>query len=90
MLSCLDARQRRGVSKRHSFLRVPPASNQANADVAFVPVPANRWHASPQLRETYGVTPDAPEANTGALVIRRTPKALSLLQFWGWRRAGGA
>ncbi|KAH8096036.1 hypothetical protein JL720_3380 [Aureococcus anophagefferens] len=58
-------------------------------DVAFVPVcvpvPAEKLHASPQLRRTYGVAPETPEANTGALFLRRTPKALSLLRYWGLR-----
>ncbi|KAH8049270.1 hypothetical protein JL720_15659 [Aureococcus anophagefferens] len=51
----------------------------------FVPVPAEKLHASPQLRRTYGVAPETPEANTGALFLRRTPKALSLLRYWGLR-----
>ena len=54
-------------------------------DVAFVKVPKEKNHAVLQLRETYGVTPDTPEANTGALFLRRTPKALSLLRYWGVR-----
>lgn len=68
-----------------SLLKYACAAEKAGADVAFVPVPAEKLHASPQLRRTYGVAPETPEANTGALFLRRTPKALSLLRYWGLR-----
>ena len=68
-----------------SLLKYACAAERAAADVAFVPVPAEKLHASPQLRRTYGVAPETPEANTGALFLRRTPKALSLLRYWGLR-----
>ncbi|KAH8076300.1 hypothetical protein JL721_293 [Aureococcus anophagefferens] len=68
-----------------SLLKYACAAEKAAADVAFVPVPAEKLHASPQLRRTYGVAPETPEANTGALFLRRTPKALSLLRYWGLR-----
>ena len=42
------------------------------ADVAFVPVPPARWHAGGQLRLSYDVDLQTPEANTGALFLRRT------------------
>ena len=58
------------------------ACGMGSADVAFVPVPPARWHAGGQLRLSYDVDLQTPEANTGALFLRRTPKALSLLKHW--------
>lgn len=65
-----------------SLVKYACALAHNKADVAFVPVPPARWHAGGQLRLAYDVDLGTPEANTGALFLRRTPKALSLLKHW--------
>lgn len=56
---------------------------QLESTIGFVAVPVERYHAVKQLKRIFGVTKDTPEANTGALVFRRTdPCALRLADEW--------
>lgn len=56
---------------------------QLQSTVGFVAVPVERYHAVKQLKHTFGVTKDTPEANTGALIFRRRdPCAHRLADEW--------